>query len=176
MPLVFGPRCRSRYPLKERSPKGTIPNDLSAVTPPTASAVPPSTVAESAPMTRRRLTLLEWVIVAVACLGFAFDTYEIVILPLIARPAITTLGPFAPGTPEFNRWVGFLFFIPFLFGGVCGFFGGYFTDRVGRRRVLVWSILIYTASTWAAAYATSLPFFLLFRSTTIIGVCVEYVA
>ncbi len=137
-------------------------------------SLPTGVDAPAAP--RRSLTMLEWVIVAVACLGFAFDTYEIVILPLIARPAISTLGPFLPGTPEFNRWVGVLFFIPFLFGGLCGFFGGYLTDRVGRRRVLVWSILIYTASTWAAAYSTSLPLLLLFRCTTIIGVCVEYVA
>lgn len=146
------------------------------MTRPDAASVPLATVVESASATRRRLTKLQWVIVAVACLGFAFDTYEIVILPLVARPAISTLGPFLPGTPQFNRWVGLLFFIPFLFGGLCGFFGGYLTDRIGRRRVLVWSILVYAASTWAAAYATSLPLFLLFRSTTIIGVCVEYVA
>ncbi|HEY6088696.1 MAG TPA: MFS transporter [Gemmatimonadaceae bacterium] len=146
------------------------------MTQPDPSNVPLPTLVESAPAPHRSLTVLEWAIVAVACLGFAFDTYEIVILPLIARPAISTLGPFLPGTPAFNRWIGFLFFIPFLFGGLCGFFGGYLTDRVGRRRVLVWSILIYAASTWAAAYATSLPLFLLFRSTTIIGVCVEYVA
>ena len=138
--------------------------------------MPLQTAVEPARVRAHSLTTLEWVIVAVACLGFAFDTYEIVILPLVARPAISTLGPFHPGSPEFNRWVGLLFFIPFLFGGLCGFFGGYLTDRVGRRRVLVWSILIYAASTWAAAYATSLPLFLFFRSTTIIGVCVEYVA
>lgn len=125
---------------------------------------------------RHSLTAVEWAIVAVACLGFAFDTYEIVVLPLVARPAISTLGPFAPGSPQYSHWVGLLFFIPFLFGGLCGFYGGYLTDRVGRRRVLVWSILLYTASTWAAAYAPSLPLLLLFRSATIIGVCVEYVA
>src|SRR5258708_10459951 len=137
-------------------------------------SLPTGVDAPAAP--HRSLTMLEWVIVAVACLGFAFDTYEIVILPLIARPAISTLGPFLPCTPEFNRWVGVLFFIPFLFGGLCGFFWGYLTDRVGRRRVLVWSILIYTASTWAAAYATSLPLLLLFRGPTTIGPCGDDVA
>jgi sugar phosphate permease len=123
-----------------------------------------------------RLSTVEWIIVAVACLGFAFDTYEIVILPLVARPAISTLGQLQPGSPGYNHWVGLLFFVPFLFGGICGFFGGYLSDRVGRRRVLIWSILLYATSTCAAAYATSLPMFLLFRCTTIIGVCVEYVA
>ena len=125
---------------------------------------------------RRSLSTVEWIIVAVACLGFAFDTYEIVILPLVARPAISALGPFPPGSPQFNHWVGVLFFVPFLFGGICGFYGGYLTDRFGRRRVLVWSILIYAASTWAASFAPTLPLLLLFRCTTIVGVCVEYVA
>jgi hypothetical protein len=125
---------------------------------------------------RLALTRTEWLICAVAALGFAFDTYEILVLPLIVRPAIVELGGLNPGTPEFNRWVGILFFVPFLFGGLCGLLGGYLTDRVGRRRVLVWSILLYAGSACAAAYVTSLPALLVFRCTTMIGVCVEFVA
>ncbi len=41
---------------------------------------------------------------------------------------------------------------------------------------LVWSILLYAFSACATAYAATLPQFLIFRCTTIIGVCVEYVA
>jgi MFS family permease len=125
---------------------------------------------------RASLTRTEWVICAVAALGFAFDTYEILVLPLIVRPAIVELGGLRPGSPEFNRWVGLLFFIPFLFGGLFGLLGGYLTDLVGRRRVLVWSILLYAASAAGAAYATSLPALLVLRCTTIVGVCVEFVA
>jgi MFS family permease len=126
--------------------------------------------------TRPRLTRTEWVICLVAALGFAFDTYEILVLPLIVRPAIVELGGLRPGSPEFNRWVGLLFFVPFLCGGLCGLLGGYLTDRIGRRRVLVWSILLYAGSACAAAYATSLPAVLVLRCTTMIGVSVEFVA
>jgi MFS family permease len=54
--------------------------------------------------------------------------------------------------------------------------GGYLTDLFGRRRVLVWSILLYAFSAFAASHATTLLQFLIFRCTTMVGVCVEYVA
>jgi MFS family permease len=97
-------------------------------------------------------------------------------LPLIVRPAITTLGHMKPGSPAFNLWVGLLFYIPNLAGGVFGLLGGYFTDRWGRRRILFWSILLYSLSACAASYSTSLTQLLILRSTTIIGISVEFVA
>ena len=123
-----------------------------------------------------RLTPIEWLICAVACLGFAFDIYESLMLPLIVRPAITTLSHLKPGTPAFNMWVGLLFYIPNLAGGVFGLLGGYFTDRWGRRRILFWSILLYSLSACAASYSTSLTQLLILRCTTLIGISVEFVA
>ena len=61
-------------------------------------------------------------------------------------------------------------------GGLFGLLGGYLTDRFGRRQVLVWSILLYAISALAAGFATSLPMLLFLRTTTFIGVCVEFVA
>lgn len=123
-----------------------------------------------------RLTPLQWLICAVAVLGFAFDTYELLMLPVIVRPALMELGKLKPGTPEFNSWVGMLFYIPAVAGGVFGLLGGYLTDRLGRRRVLVWSILLYAVSAAGAAYVTSLPMLLVLRCATFVGVCVEFVA
>ena len=123
-----------------------------------------------------RLTSIQWLICAVACLGFAFDLYETLMLPLIVRPALIDLGNLKPGTSAFNLWVGLLFFIPVAIGGVFGLLGGYLTDLLGRRRVLVWSILLYALSACAASYATSVPALVVFRCTTMIGVSVEYVA
>ena len=124
----------------------------------------------------RGLTPIQWLICAVAALGFAFDIYELLMLPLIVRPALLELADVRPGTPEFNQWVGMLFFVPAIFGGIFGLLGGYLTDRLGRRRVLVWSILLYAFSACAAGYVTSPVWLLVFRCTTFIGVCVEFVA
>jgi MFS family permease len=123
-----------------------------------------------------RLTPLQWLICGVAALGFAFDLYETLVMPLIARPALTALGSFKPGSAASNLWVGLLFYLPLASGGVFGLLGGYLTDLLGRRRVLVGSILLYAFSACAASFAFSLPQLLFFRCTTVIGVCVEYVA
>ena len=65
----------------------------------------------AAPAHRRRrpLTTVEWLICGVAALGFAFDIYELLMLPLIVRPALLELLGAKPGSPEFNQWVGYLF-------------------------------------------------------------------
>jgi len=122
------------------------------------------------------LTGVQWAICAVASIGFVFDSYALLVLPLIVRPALLEIGKLRPGTPEFNSWVVLLFFVPAVAGGIFGLLGGYLTDRLGRRRVLVWSILFYAFSALASAYATSLPMLLFLRCTTFVGVCVEFVA
>src|SRR5512134_527779 len=123
-----------------------------------------------------RLTPTQWLICVIAAIGFAFDIYELLMLPLIVRPALMELGGIKPGTPEFNYWVGTLFYVPAIAGGVFGLIGGYLTDRLGRRRVLVWSILLYAFSALAAGFSTNVTMLLILRSTTYIGVFVEFVA
>jgi predicted MFS family arabinose efflux permease len=122
------------------------------------------------------MTPIQALVCAVAGLGFAFDLYESLMMALIVSPVLTTLGHLAPGTPAFNWWVGAFFFIPVVCGGLFGLVGGYLTDRFGRRRILVWSILLYACAACAAAFATSLSMLLVLRCATMIGVCVEAVA
>lgn len=126
--------------------------------------------------TRLALTPLQWLICGIAALGFAFDIYEILMAPLVVGPAIGELSGARPGTPDFNFWVGMFFWVPALVGGAFGLLGGYLTDRFGRRRVLVWSILIYAFSAMAAGMSTNIWMLLFFRSTTYVGVFVEFVA
>lgn len=123
-----------------------------------------------------RLTWVQWLICAIAAIGFAFDIYELLMLPLVVRPALMELAGLKPGMAAFNQWTGLLFWIPAIAGGLFGLLGGYLTDRFGRRRVLVWSILLYAFSAAAAGFSTSVEMLLLLRTTTFIGVCVEFVA
>src|SRR5262252_1945303 len=123
-----------------------------------------------------RLTATQWLICIIASIGFAFDTYELLVLPLIVRPALTELGKLQFGSPAFGHWRDLLFYVPAMAGGIFGLLGGYLTDRLGRRRILVWSILLYAFSALAAGFSTSLPWLLFFRCLTFIGVCVEFVA
>jgi MFS family permease len=123
-----------------------------------------------------RLTPVQWLIVIIAAIGFAFDSYELLMLPLIVRPALSELLHVASTSPLINDWAGILFYLPAVAGGIFGLLGGYLTDLFGRRRVLVWSILLYALSAFAAGFATSVEWQLFWRCCTFVGVCVEFVA
>jgi MFS family permease len=126
--------------------------------------------------TAPRLTGLQWLICVIAVIGFAFDTYEILMLPLILRPAIQELAGVAPGTEAYTSWARIMFFVPAFAAGVFGLLGGYLTDLFGRRRVLTFSILLYGFSAFASAFSTSMEMLLFFRCLVFIGVSVEFVA
>src|SRR6187549_1647963 len=142
-----------------------------------------------------RLTPVQWLICAIAAIGFAFDIYELLMLPLIIKPAIAALSAplvdqlvaggmprpqamalWVPGGGSYVSWARTLFFVPAMVGGVFGLLGGYLTDLLGRRRVLTCSILLYAFSACAAGFAQTLNQLLICRCLVFIGVCVEFVA
>jgi hypothetical protein len=123
-----------------------------------------------------RLTLLQWTICATAAIGFAFDSYVLLMLPLIARPALMELLQVPANSPSINNWVGLLFNIPAVAGGIFGILGGYLTDVFGRRRILVWSILLYAVAGLASGFSTTVYQLLFWRCCMFVGVCVEFVA
>lgn len=133
---------------------------------------------------KKAFTTVTWLICVIASIGFAFDIYELLMLPLIIKPALAALGGvgengvpvLVPGSAPYNAWARTLFFVPAIAGGLFGLLGGYLTDRLGRRSVLTWSILIYAFAAAAAGCSTSLYQLLFFRCLVFIGVCVEFVA
>ena len=142
-----------------------------------------------------RLSATGWLVCVIAAIGFAFDIYELLMLPLIIKPAIANLSKpiveslvqggmapadamalWSPGGTSYVGWARTLFFVPAIAGGVFGLLGGYLTDVLGRRRVLTFSILLYAMAAMAAGFATTLPQLLFFRCLVFVGVCVEFVA
>lgn len=122
----------------------------------------------------RKLDTTVWLILIIASIGFAFDIYELLMLPLILPPAVQELLAVSGG--DLATWRGLMFWVPAMAGGLFGLYGGYLTDLLGRRRVLTWSILLYAVSAFLAGFSTNLTMLLILRSTTFIGVCVEFVA
>ena len=127
-----------------------------------------------------RLTSTQWLICVIAAIGFAFDIYELLMMPIIARPALAELLHVDPDTDTGFKailaWNSYIMWGSALCGGTFGLLGGYLTDWLGRRRVLTWSILLYAFSALAAGFSTSPQMLLVLRCTTFIGVCVEFVA
>ncbi len=149
----------------------------------------------SSPAAARGLSSTQWLVCIIAAIGFAFDIYELLMLPLIIKPAIAALSQpliqaaiasgtapadaaaaWAPGGPLYVSWARTLFFVPAFVGGVFGLLGGYLTDVFGRRRVLTFSILLYAFAAFGAGFAVSLQQLLVLRCLVFIGVCVEFVA
>ena len=140
-------------------------------------------------------------VLAIAAIGFLFDTYELLMFPVIGSSAVGELiqvnkdgspagwlaelgfrsGPdlkrgASPTSVEVRTWGGRMQWIAALCGGVFGLLGGLLIDRMGRKTIMIASILAYSLSPVAAAFSTDLWHLVLFRSTTFIGVCVEMVA
>jgi MFS family permease len=123
-----------------------------------------------------KFSVTQWLIIIVAAIGFLFDTYELLMTPLVGVPAIAELLKLPLNHPEVTAWMGRMLWMTALCGGVFGLLGGWLIDRFGRKRIMAASIFVYALSPFAAAFSTTLPMFVLFRCTTFIGVCVEFVA
>ncbi len=159
-------------------------------------------MSSSVPYSPARLgAITRTIVLVIAAIGFLFDTYELLMFPVIGSNAVGELiqvnsDGSSPGwsaelgftsSPELKRgtpptsvpvrtWGGRMLWIAALCGGVFGLLGGLLIDRLGRKTIMVASILAYSLSPVAAAYSTELWHLVLFRCTTFIGVCVEMIA
>ena len=140
-------------------------------------------------------------VITIAAIGFLFDTYELLMFPVIGSDAVgelitvnkdgsspgwlvelgigssgDTKRGIAPTSPPVRAWGGRMLWIAALSGGVFGLLGGLLIDRLGRKTIMIASILAYSTSPLAAAFRMDLWQLVLFRCTTFIGVCVEMVA
>ncbi len=120
--------------------------------------------------------LTRWLVIIVAATGFLFDTYELLMFPVIGAQALSELLRVPPTDDLVRLWSGRMLWIAALAGGIFGLLGGFLIDRFGRKTIMVASILLYSISPVAAAFSTELWHLILFRSLTFIGVCVELVA
>jgi MFS family permease len=163
----LSPFVRSVWPLRcqpEELPKTNLPGRR------LEPRMEPAAQGES------QLTLTHWLIIIIASIGFAFDTYELLMTPLAAPPAIAEILQVPLNHSSVTDWTGRLLWITAICGGVFGLLGGWLTDRFGRKSVMAAAIFVYSFSPMLAAYSTSLGLFIFFRCTTFIGVCVEFVA
>src|SRR5881394_2619335 len=128
------------------------------------------------PPSTPRLTPIRWLVCAIAAIGFLFDTYELLMTPLVGVPAIAELLQLPPNNPAVTQWTGRLLWLSALSGGVFGLLGGWLTDRLGRKFVMALGIFVYSFSPVAGAFSQSLGVFIFWRCATFVGVCIEFVA
>jgi MFS family permease len=156
----------------------TLPPPPAEVSPDAITNIPPPPLETgiTAEAPRQQFGRVQWLVVIVAAIGFLFDTYELLMTPLVLAPALSELLRVPPNHPEVTLWVGRVLWITALCGGIFGLLGGWLIDRLGRKSVMIGSIFIYSLSPVLAGLSTSLAWLIFFRCTTFVGVCVEFVA
>jgi MFS family permease len=106
-------------------------------------------------------------------LGWLFDGYETYALVLIAGVAVPQL--IAPEqAPQIPIYIGGLLAATLFGWATGGVIAGILADYVGRRRMLMASILTYAAFTGLTALAPNYPLLLVFRFLTGLGLGAEW--
>jgi MFS family permease len=124
------------------------------------------------------LSRYHWFVLIVAALGWLFDTMDQQLFTLARVPAMRELLAPGPGQSALTEDVDFygpIATMIFLIGWATGGLGfGILGDRVGRARVMLWTILIYSLFTGLSALAWDFWSFSVFRFLTGLGVGGEF--
>ena len=133
---------------------------------------PPSVNGDNAGPWWRLLTSYHWFVLVVAALGWLFDCMDQQLFLMARVPALKALLP-GPGWSEdfFAGLVTAIFIVGWATGGLIF---GVLGDRIGRARVMMWTILIYSACTGLSALSVSVWDFALYRFLTGLGVGGEF--
>jgi len=120
------------------------------------------------------LNRYHWFVLIVAALGWLFDTMDQQLFNLARNPAITELlgeGASKTRIDEFGAYATSIFIVGWATGGL---FFGILGDRIGRAKVMMLTILIYSLFTGLSALSVSVWDFALYRFLTGLGVGGEF--
>src|SRR5262249_12569129 len=126
----------------------------------------------------RLLTRYHWFVLAVAALGWLFDTMDQQLFNIARRPAIQKLLEPTPGVePEpcevaaYSRYATSIFLIGWGTGGIAF---GILGDLIGRAKTMMLTILLYSLFTGLSALSAGFWDFALYRFLTGLGVGGEF--
>jgi MFS family permease len=112
-----------------------------------------------------RLTRKHWLTLNGAFLGWIFDGYEalalIMVLPALMHSVLT------PGQmSSLPLYAGLVIGITLLGWGIGGLVGGVLADYVGRKPMMMWSVLLYALLTGCTAFSGNLIYLCVLRFLT----------
>jgi MFS family permease len=126
----------------------------------------------------KELNGYHWFVLTVAALGWLFDTMDQQLFALARNPAMRELLTSASGgapNPEHVDFYGRVATSIFLLGWATGGLAfGILGDRIGRAKVMLWTILLYSAFTGLSALSWDIWSFSFFRFLTGLGVGGEF--
>lgn len=118
---------------------------------------------------RRDLNRYQWFVLAVASMGWMFDTMAQQLFNIARVPAIRDLmgGKSGPQVSEQAGYATMIFMIGWALGGILF---GILGDRLGRAKTMVMTILMYSVFTGLSVFATGLWDFNAYRFLCGLGV------
>ena len=103
------------------------------------------------------ITKYQWLVLLIACLGWIFDVFEGQIFVASMRDAMPDLLRDAdsniPAESTFSAWNNIAFGFFLLGGAIGGVFFGMLSDRIGRSKTMVYTILFYSLFTCLSAFS-----------------------
>ena len=120
------------------------------------------------------ITKYQWLVLLIASLGWVFDVFEGQIFVASMRDAMPALLGFESYNETVTAWnnVAFGFFL--LGGAVGGVFFGVVSDRIGRSKTMIYTILFYSLFTCLSAFAQAPWQMVLLRFLVAMGVGGEW--
>jgi len=131
-----------------------------------ASVQPPSTPASQ----NEPVTIYHWMVFLLAALGWLFDCMGQRIFVLSREPALKELLGAAASEEEVRRWGGLATLLLMVGWATGGIFFGLFSDRFGRVKAMVTTLVAYTIFSGLSGFAHNGPEFLAWRFLFGLGV------
>ena len=99
------------------------------------------------------ITRYQWLVLTIASLGWMFDVFEGQIFVSSMRDAMPALLGVDPDAPVVSRWNDWAFGSFLLGGALGGVVFGVLSDRIGRSKTMIITILFYSLFTCVTACA-----------------------
>lgn len=116
----------------------------------------------------------QWLVLTIASLGWIFDVFEGQIFVASMRdtiPDLLNVEPEHPSVAKWNDWA----FAAFAFGGaIGGMLFGVLSDRIGRSKTMIVTILFYSLFTLVQAFVQSPEQLMILRFFVAMGVGGEW--
>ena len=120
------------------------------------------------------ITKYQWLVLLIASLGWIFDVFEGQIFVASMREAMPDLLGVQPDDKSVGAWNNIAFGFFLLGGAVGGVFFGVVSDRIGRSKTMIYTILFYSLFTCLSAFAQDPWQMVLLRFLVAMGVGGEW--
>ncbi len=126
------------------------------------------------------LTRYQWLVLFAAWLGWGFDVFDGLLFNFVAPICVPNLLGLSPSDPETKRaifpWTAGLTSLLLVGWAIGGILFGKLTDRLGRTRTLLLTMLTYALATAACAFAPNIWVLAFFRFIASLGIGGEWAA